>query len=133
VISIWLRHGEPLMGSAPYHEIAPHLVLMAFLDRVVNGGDSLEREYAISRDRMDLCLRYHKLIVGIEIKVWRDQKPDPLTQGLAQLERYLARLDQAFGWLVIFDRRSQEPDIATRLNWSLIETEQGRQVTLIRA
>jgi hypothetical protein len=34
------------------------LVLMAFLHRVVNGGGTLEREYAIGMDRMDLCLRY---------------------------------------------------------------------------
>jgi hypothetical protein len=48
-----------------YPEIAPHLVLMAFLHRVINGstssptgGGTLEREYAIGRDQMDLCLRY---------------------------------------------------------------------------
>lgn len=53
-LAFWRRHGEPLLGSAPYHEIAPHLVLMAFLQRVVNGEGSLEREYAIGRGRMDL-------------------------------------------------------------------------------
>jgi hypothetical protein len=44
----WRQHGQPLLGSAPYHEIAPHLVMMAFLHRVVNGGGTLEREYAIA-------------------------------------------------------------------------------------
>ncbi|NET62289.1 MAG: AAA family ATPase, partial [Symploca sp. SIO2E6] len=33
-LSFWRQHGEPLLKSAPYHEIAPHLVLMAFLHRV---------------------------------------------------------------------------------------------------
>ncbi|MEA3641630.1 MAG: AAA-like domain-containing protein, partial [Lamprobacter sp.] len=37
-LDFWRQHGEPLLKSAPYHEIAPHLVLMAFLHRVVNGG-----------------------------------------------------------------------------------------------
>jgi hypothetical protein len=37
-LAFWRRHGEPLLRSAPYHEIAPHLVLMAFLHRVINGG-----------------------------------------------------------------------------------------------
>ncbi len=46
----WRQHGEPLLGSAAYHEIAPHIVLMAFLHRVVNGGGTLEREYAIGSD-----------------------------------------------------------------------------------
>ncbi|MBA4446178.1 hypothetical protein FHL01_12825, partial [Cylindrospermopsis raciborskii CS-506_C] len=45
-LEFWRQHGEPLLKSAPYHEIAPHLVLMAFLHRVVNGGGTLEREYA---------------------------------------------------------------------------------------
>jgi hypothetical protein len=40
----WRQHGEPLLGTAPYHEIAPHIVLMAFLHRVVNGGGTIERE-----------------------------------------------------------------------------------------
>ncbi|MDH6061099.1 ATP-binding protein, partial [Chrysosporum bergii ANA360D] len=46
-LEFWRQHGEPLLKSAPYHEIAPHLVLMAFLHRVVNGSGTLEREYAI--------------------------------------------------------------------------------------
>ena len=37
-LEFWRQHGQPLLASAPYHEIAPHLVLMAFLHRVVNGG-----------------------------------------------------------------------------------------------
>ncbi len=73
----WRQHGEPLLNSAAYHEIAPHLVLMAFLHRVVNGGGTLDREYAISSDRMDLCLRYGSVTLGIELKVWRDRRPDP--------------------------------------------------------
>ena len=39
-LDFWRQHGEPLLATAPYHEIAPHLVLMAFLHRVVNGGSS---------------------------------------------------------------------------------------------
>jgi hypothetical protein len=46
---------------------------MAFLHRVVNGGGTLEREYAISSDRMDLCLRYGSTTLGIELKVWREK------------------------------------------------------------
>ncbi|WP_242034241.1 ATP-binding protein [Richelia sinica] len=57
-LKFWRQHGEPLLGSTGYHEIAPHIVLMAFLHRVINGGGILEREYAIGSDRMDLCLRY---------------------------------------------------------------------------
>lgn len=86
-LSFWRRHGHPLLKSAPYHEIAPHLVLMAFLHRVVYGGGTLEREYAMGSDRMDICLRYGDVTLGMELKVWRDGRPDPLQAGLDQLDR----------------------------------------------
>ena len=35
-VAFWLRHGEAHLGSSPYNEAAPHVVLMAFLQRVVN-------------------------------------------------------------------------------------------------
>jgi len=122
-----------LLGSAVYHEIAPHLVLMAFLHRVVNGGGTLEREYAIGRDRMDLCLRYGKITLGIELKAWRDKKKDPLEAGLSQLDSYLARLGEDFGWLVIFERRSNALPLESRLATQVTTTKNGRSVTVVRA
>jgi len=132
-LAFWLQHGEPLLKSASYPEIAPHLVLMAFLHRVINGGGTLEREYAIGRDRMDLCLRYGQVILGIELKVWRPKKADPLSKGLEQLDGYLARLGQDSGWLVIFDRRENALELEERLKTELHTTQMGRSVTVIRA
>jgi hypothetical protein len=132
-LDFWLQHGEALLKSASYPEIAPHLVLMAFLHRVINGGGTLEREYAIGRDRMDLCLRYGSVILGIELKVWRTGRPDPLTKGLVQLEGYLERLKQSSGWLVIFDRRENAPELEDRLGTSITQTTTGQEVVVIRA
>jgi len=132
-LAFWRQHGEPLLRTAPYAEIAPHLVLMAFLHRVANGGGTLEREYAIGRDRMDLCLRYGPDVLGIELKVWRDQRPDPLVAGLAQLDSYLARLGQATGWLVIFDQRRAQPPIGERTQAGVVASPGGRAITVIRA
>jgi hypothetical protein len=132
-LDFWLQHGEALLKSASYPEIAPHLVMMAFLHRVVNGGGTLEREYAIGRDRMDLCLRYGDVTLGIEIKVWRNRKVDPLTRGLDQLAGYLDRLGSAQGWLVIFDQRDNAPEIEERLGASNASIASGQQVTVIRA
>jgi hypothetical protein len=131
-MDFWLQHGEALLKSAAYPEIAPHLVLMAFLHRVINGGGTLEREYAIGRDRMDLCLRYGSVILGIELKVWRTSRPDPLTKGLDQLEGYLDRLKQSSGWLVIFDRRTTALPLEERLETALSQTANGQQVVVIR-
>jgi hypothetical protein len=131
-LDFWLQHGEALLKSASYPEIAPHLVMMAFLHRVVNGGGTLEREYAIGRDRMDLCLRYGEVILGIELKVWRTGKANPLTKGLPQLESYLNRLKQSSGWLVIFDRRENAPALEDRIATEPALTASDQQVTVIR-
>jgi hypothetical protein len=132
-LQFWREHGEALLGSAPYHEVAPHLVLMAFLHRVVNGGGTVEREYAIGRGRMDLCVRYGGETLGIELKVWRDGRKDPVDQGLSQLDEYLAGLGLSRGWLVIFDRRSGALPIAERTSRELTTTPGGREVAVIRA
>jgi hypothetical protein len=132
-LRFWLQHGEPLLKSAPYHEIAPHLVLMAFLHRVVNGGGTLEREYAIGRDRMDLCLRYGIVTLGIELKVQRDDRKNQLQRGLEQIDSYLARLGLMSGWLVIFDRRQDVPELEDRLRTEVHTTIQQRQITVVFA
>ena len=132
-LAFWRQHGEPLIASAPYHEVAPHLVLMAFLHRVVNGGGSIEREYAIGSGRMDVLVRYRGDAVAIELKVWRDHEPDPLAHGLVQLDRYLAGLDLDRGWLVVFDRRSAAPRVADRTSSAPTLSPGGRRITVIRA
>lgn len=132
-LRFWRQHGEPLLKSAPYHEIAPHLVLMAFLHHVVNAGGSIEREYAIGMGRMDICVRYKDLVLGIELKVWRDGEPDPLAEGLDQIDGYLAGLSRETGWLIIFDRRSGLPRISERTTTEVSITPAGRQIRVIRA
>ncbi len=131
-LAFWRRHGEPLLRSAPYHEIAPHLVLMAFLHRVANAGGTLEREYAIGSGRMDLCLRYGAETLAMELKVWRDGRSDPLAEGLEQLDDYLSGLGLDTGWLIIFDRRSGQPPIGERTVTETATTLGGRAVTVIR-
>ncbi|WP_353259738.1 AAA-like domain-containing protein [Prochlorothrix hollandica] len=131
-LEFWRQHGEPLFKSAPYHEIAPHLVLMAFLHRVVNGGGSLEREYAIGSGRMDVCLRYGGVTLGMELKVWREGKPDPMGKGLEQIDKYLAGLGLETGWLVIFDRRPGLPPLEDRTTTESAVSPGGRSIVVIR-
>ena len=122
-----------MLRSTAYHEIAPHLVLMAFMHRVVNGGSVIDREYAIGSGRMDLCIRYGDVKLAIELKVWRDGEPDPLAEGLQQIEGYLQGLSLDGGWLVIFDHRSGQPRIRERTYTESARTETGLSITVIRA
>jgi hypothetical protein len=131
-LDFWRQHGQPLLKSVSYHEIAPHIVLMAFLHRVANGGGRLEREYAIGTRRMDICLRYKSVTVGMELKVWRNRDKDPLDKALIQLDQYLAGLGLDRGWLVIFDQRPGLPPIEERTTTELKTTTSGRSITVIR-
>jgi hypothetical protein len=106
--------------------------MMAFLHRVVNGGGTLEREYAIGTRRMDLCLRYGAVTIAMELKVWRQDQPDPLAKGLVQLDRYLAGLGLDQGWLVIFDRRPHLPPLEDRTTPESAVTAGGRSIVVIR-
>ncbi|MCH4905338.1 AAA family ATPase [Cylindrospermopsis raciborskii CHAB3438] len=131
-LDFWRQHGEPLFKSTPYPEIAPHIVLMAFLHRVVNGGGTLEREYAIGSGRMDICLRYGEITLGMELKVWREGRSDPLAEGLKQLDKYLSGLSLDTGWLVIFDRRLNLPPVSDRTFTEIAQSPDGRMITVIR-
>lgn len=56
--AFWREHGAALLGATPYHEVAPQLVFMAFLQRIVNGGGYVDREYGVGRGRIDILVRW---------------------------------------------------------------------------
>ncbi|WP_322763264.1 AAA family ATPase [Frankia sp. Cr2] len=138
----WREHSDVLTAGVVYHEVAPQLVLMGYLQRVVNGGGYVEREYGIGRGRIDLLVRWpYQSSAGtrcwqreaIELKVWRAGEPDPLARGLAQLDGYLDRLGLDRGVLVVFDRRPEVAPIADRTRFEQASSPSGRPVTVLRA
>jgi hypothetical protein len=136
--AFWRQNGDILTRKDAYHEAAPHLVLMAWLQRIVNGGGYVEREYGVGRGAIDLLVR-KPLPNGdiqreaVEMKVWRTGEPDPLSEGLAQLDRYLDQLGLDTGTLVIFDRRTSAASIAERTIFSTAQSPAGRDITVLRA
>jgi hypothetical protein len=140
--AFWREHGEVLAAGMPYHEVAPQLVLMAYLQRVVNGGGQIEREVGVGRGRIDLCLRWPYRIPdgaravqreALELKVWAPGKPDPLPQGLKQLEGYLDQLGLDHGALAVFDRRPEAAPIEERTRFEEARTpRRGYPVTVLR-
>lgn len=100
---------------------------------MVNGGGTIEREYAIGRGRLDLCVRMGGVTVAMELKVWRDGRPDPREAGLEQLDRYLDGLVLPTGWLVIFDQRTKAEPTTRRTRREEATSPGGRVVTVVVA
>jgi hypothetical protein len=95
------RNSEFWLDRYEYKESAHHLLLMAFLQRVINAGGEITREMALGNGRIDLLVTFGKQEFALELKVIRDKYT--IEDGKEQLGRYLDRLGLKQGYLVIFD------------------------------
>ena len=91
-----------------YHEAGPQLLLQAHLQRIVNGGGRIEREYALGRGRTDLLIvwpqggRERRFVV--ECKVRRGEPERTVAEGVRQTRAYADRCGAEAGHLIVFDR-----------------------------
>jgi len=145
-VAFWRENGEWMVRGQQWPEAAQQIVLMAFLQRLVNGGGYIEREYGLGQKRLDLLVRWFtgRSAEGLptdedrhalELKVWRDGQKDPLAKGLEQIDGYLERLGLLGGTLVLFDARSSAPTGEAwegRGEFSTALTPSGRTVTVLR-
>jgi hypothetical protein len=116
-----------------FTEAFPHLVLMAFLQRVANGEGRIEREYAAGRGRMDLAIEYKGAWNIIEIKLLRKNRSfdSVKAEGIKQILQYRERIDPAAAcYLVIFNRQPEKPGWAERLTWENCDTGNGEVAVL---
>ena len=118
----WRRYADVWELKADYSEAFPHLLLQAFLQRILNGGGRIERECAAGRGRMDLGIEYNNYWYIIEIKLVHDyDTPQTIREeGLEQIRKYRDRIAlDALSWLIIFDRRqkAKEKSWDERISW----------------
>ncbi len=99
----WREDGHLAAEGFLYREAGPHLMLMAFLQRIVNGGGRIEREYGLGRGSLDLLVFWKNDRHLIELKIRRGPKTE--TIALKQMVRYLDQAGLGEGWLVLFDKR----------------------------
>jgi hypothetical protein len=120
----WRKNSEVWEQKSDYTEAFPHLLLMAFLQRVLNGGGRIEREYAAGRGRMDLFIEYNLNRYIIEIKlIYAKQSSDVIkSKGLEQTAKYRnIKSPDCPAYLVIFDRRleAKQTPWEQRLTWAV--------------
>jgi len=102
------EHSEHWVERFQYKEAGPQLLLQAFLQRVVNSGGRVEREYGLGRMRTDLLVIWPMpdgmQRAVIELKVKHKSLEKTISEGLTQTAAYMDRCATAEGHLVIFDR-----------------------------
>jgi hypothetical protein len=123
----WRENSDIWLTKFDYEEAAPHLILMAFLQRVINGGGQVIREMGAGTGRLDICLVYEEQKYPVEIKLWRGEKSRE--KGIEQTLRYMDVYGVANGWLTIFNR-------APELSWEEKiymekKTIDGKTVTIV--
>jgi hypothetical protein len=95
------RNSGSWLGRYEYKESAHHLLLMSFLQRIVNRGGEIIREMAVGNGRIDLFVKFGNQEFALELKVKWDNRT--IEDGKKQLAQYLDTLGLKEGYLVIFD------------------------------
>ncbi|MCL2282020.1 MAG: ATP-binding protein [Fibromonadales bacterium] len=85
-----------------YDEAAPHLVIQAFLQRVINGGGDIIREMALGSNRCDIYIKWKEQKYPIELKLYKSGQT--AENSLGQILKYMKSVSSNEGWVVIFDR-----------------------------
>ena len=102
----WRENADSYLKKSDYLEATPHLILQAYLQRVVNGGAVIEREYSLGSRRVDLCVKYKGRSYPMELKLSGRRAR---AEGLEQTAGYMDVCGAKEGWLVIFDRDAGRP------------------------
>lgn len=126
---VWLQ-------GLPYKEAGPHLILQAFLQRIVNGGGRIHREYALGRKYTDLYLEWpldevkgfygEVQRVVLELKILYANLDKTIADGLSQVGGYARHCGATEAHLVIFNRN---PDVSwDEKTWHEVRHDAALQV-----
>lgn len=119
-----------------YKESGPQLLLQAFLQRVVNGGGYIDREYGLGRGRTDLLITkplteqyggpFQRIV--LELKIFRSNMAATIEKGLQQTLEYMDKCGGTIneGHFILFDRRP-ERSWDDKI-WHRTEVYRGRKI-----
>ncbi len=106
-------HFESWVGGFDYKEAGPQLLLQAFLQRIVNGGGRVEREYGLGRQRTDMLVIWPylggKQQAVIELKLLYNNLETTIEKGLEQTWNYMDTCGAREGYLLIINKSPDTP------------------------
>ena len=123
----WRENSDIWIEKYQYKEAAPHLILQAFLQRIINSGGKVSREMAEGTKRLDLCVQYREAKYPIELKLRYGEKT--YQEGQNQLADYMEKLGSIEGWLIVFDRRKKTP-WSEKIFWKTQEVK-GKTIHIV--
>ncbi len=127
-VDFYRWNSESWLERFQYKEAGHQLLLMAFLQRIINGGGRIDREMAIGNGRTDLAVFWKDQIIPIELKMHHNARSQP--DGLRQIARYMEKLGQKSGYLILFEKKSSEElPWETRIRREIHEVD-GKEVIL---
>jgi hypothetical protein len=113
------EHSDAWLEKFDYKEAGPQLLMQAFLQRIINGGGRVNREYGLGRRRTDLFVEWPldpgKGLFGpiqravIELKILRKGLEVTLAEGLLQTADYADRCKADEAHLIVFNRDPKRP------------------------
>jgi hypothetical protein len=113
------EHSDSWSEGFDYKEAAPQLLMQAFLQRIINGGGRISREYGLGRKRTDLFIEWPldpeqgmygpMQRVVIELKLLRGALDTVIQTGIEQTADYCQRVGAGEAHLVIFNREPSVP------------------------
>ena len=102
------EHSEHWVERFDYREAGPQLLLQAFLQRIINGGGRVEREYGLGRKRTDLLIIWPHpggvQRIVLELKIRYGKLATVTAEGLTQTWEYVDRTGAQEAHLIIFDQ-----------------------------
>ena len=104
----WRENADANAVPYQYREAYPHLVLQAFLQRVINGGGQIIREMALGSGRLDLGVVFRDKTYAVEVKTTAYYEKSPAAAH-EQVLGYMDRLGVGEGWLVVADSDLSKP------------------------
>ena len=108
--AFYREHSEHWAERYGFREAGPQLLLQVFLQRVVNSGGRIDREYGLGRGRADLLVtwpqgeRVRKYVVECKVRHARRGLERTVAEGVEQTVAYMDRCGAEAGHLVVFDR-----------------------------
>ena len=115
------EHSDAWIEGFSFKEAGPQLLLQAFLQRIINGGGRINREYGLGRKRTDLFIEWpvdeekgfygevQKVVIELKLLTPKTSLVAVQKVGIPQTVEYAQTIGADEAHLMIFDRRPNKP------------------------